>query len=197
MVNFPTQIPDCDSHRTALLDFFLSFDASICSTMAFPRQGNSDIVVSVFMDFPSKSKWDTLFYHIAYDYSHADWDSLCYYLRDVPWEDTFKLKCFCCCEFCEWVQVAIDVCIPHCKYQVKPHSSPQFFSDCNIANIVLSKGKSEIPLLFNGPEVLFSASDKAKLFPKNFSKNSYPENSGKLIQDCVIFLRLPRLLKRS
>ena len=100
-------------------------------------------------------------------------------------------------EFCEWVQVAIDVCIPHCKYQVKPHSSPQFFSDCNIANIVLSKGKSEIPLLFNGPEVLFSASDKAKLFPKNFSKNSYPENSGKLIQDCVIFLRLPRLLKRS
>ena len=33
MVNFPTQIPDCDSHSLALLDLFLSSDASICSTM--------------------------------------------------------------------------------------------------------------------------------------------------------------------
>ena len=24
-------------------------------------------------------------------------------------------------EFCEWVQVGIDVYIPYCKYQVKPH----------------------------------------------------------------------------
>ena len=37
MVNFPAWVPDCDSHSPALLDFFLSFDASICSTMAFPR----------------------------------------------------------------------------------------------------------------------------------------------------------------
>ena len=28
--------------------------------------------------------------------------------------------------FCEWVQVGIDVYIPHRKYQVKPHSSPWF-----------------------------------------------------------------------
>ena len=41
-----------------------------------------------------------------------------------------------------------------------------------IANSVLNKGKSAIPLLFNGPEVLSSASDKAKLFSKNFSKTS-------------------------
>ena len=34
MVNFPTRIPDCDSHRPALLDLSLSSDASICSTMA-------------------------------------------------------------------------------------------------------------------------------------------------------------------
>ena len=26
------------------------------------------------------------------------------------------------CEFCEWVQGGVDVYIPHCKYQVKPHS---------------------------------------------------------------------------
>ena len=36
MVNFSTQIADCDSHILALLDFFLSHDASICSTLAFP-----------------------------------------------------------------------------------------------------------------------------------------------------------------
>ena len=52
MVNFPTRIPDCDSHSTALLDSFLSSDASICSTMAFPPLGNSDhVVVSVSIDF--------------------------------------------------------------------------------------------------------------------------------------------------
>ena len=32
--------------------------------------------------------------------------------------------------------------------------------------------------MFNGPEVLLSASNKAKLFAKNFSKNSSLENSG-------------------
>ena len=52
MVNFPTRIPDCDSHSPALLDFFLSSDASICTTMAFPPLGNSHhVVVSVSTDF--------------------------------------------------------------------------------------------------------------------------------------------------
>ena len=46
-----------------------------------------------------------------------------------------------------------------------------------IANSVLEKGKSAIPVLFNGPEVLSSASDKAKLFAKNFSKNSNLDDS--------------------
>ena len=47
-----------------------------------------------------------------------------------------------------------------------------------IANSVLNKGKSAIPPLFNGWEVLSSASDKAKLFAKNFSKNSNLDGSG-------------------
>ena len=41
MVNFPTRICDCDSHRPALLDF-LSSDASICSAIVFSPLGNSD-----------------------------------------------------------------------------------------------------------------------------------------------------------
>ena len=47
-----------------------------------------------------------------------------------------------------------------------------------IANSVLNKGKSSIPLLFNNLEVLSSTSDKAKLFAENFSKNSNLDESG-------------------
>ena len=231
IVNFPTRIPDCDSHSPALLDFFLSSDASICSTMAFPPLGNSDhVVVSVSIDFPINSKQDTPFHRVAYDYSRADWDGLRDHLRDVPWEDIFKLSASAVAsEFCGWVQVGIDVYIPHRKYQVKPHSSPWFSAACaaaivhrnhffrlyqqnkssesklkfrqasncckrvleaakfaygtktkesitsqklgswdywRIANSVLNKGKSAIPPLFNGPEVLLKQNYLLKTFPR-------------------------------
>ena len=104
-----------------LLDLFLSSDAIICSTMAFSPLGNSDhVVVSVSIDFPSNSQQDAPFHRIAYDYSCADWDGLCDHLRDVPWEGIFKLSASAAAgEFCEWVQVGIDLYIPHRKYQVK------------------------------------------------------------------------------
>ena len=93
MVNFSTHIPDCDSNNPALLDLFLSSDASICSTMSFHPLGNSDhVVFSDSVDFPSYSQWDAPFHHIAYDYC-ADWDSQHDHLRDAPWEDIFNL-CF-------------------------------------------------------------------------------------------------------
>ena len=62
-------------------------------------------------------------------------DRLCDHLRDVPWENIFKLcACAAASQFCEWVQVGIDGYIPHCKYyQVKPHSSPWFSTDCAAA----------------------------------------------------------------
>ena len=47
-----------------------------------------------------------------------------------------------------------------------------------IANSVLNKGKSAIPPLLSGLEVLSSASDKAKLFAENFFKNSNLNDSG-------------------
>ena len=243
IVNFPTRIPDCDTHSPALLDLFISSDASICSRMAFPPLGNSDhVVVPVSIDFPINSKQDTPFHRVAYDYSRADWDGLRDHLRDVPLEYIFKLGASAAAsEFCEWDQVGIDVYIPHRKYQVKPHSSPWFSAACaaaivhrnhffrlyqqnksseskvkfrqasnhckrvleaaklayatktkesitseklgswdfwQIANSVLNKGKSAIPPLFNGPELLSSAPDKAKLFAKNFSKNSNLDDSG-------------------
>ena len=74
MVNFPTPIPDCNSHSPALLDLFFSSDTSVCSTVAFPPLGNVDhVVVSVSIDFPSSSQGDAPFHCIAYDYSRADW----------------------------------------------------------------------------------------------------------------------------
>ena len=66
MLNFPTWIPDCDSHGPALLHLFLTSDASICSTMAFTPLGNSDHVVpSVSIDSPSNSEWDAPFHRIV------------------------------------------------------------------------------------------------------------------------------------
>ena len=239
MVNFPTGIPDCNFHSPALLDLFISSDASLCSTMAFAPLGNSNhVVVSVSTEFRTNSQQDAPFHCIAYDYSRADWDGLRDHLRDVPWEDIFKLGASAAAtEFCEWVQVGIDV---YTTYQVKPHSSPWFSAACaaaivhrnhffrfyqreksshskvkfrqagnhckgvlesaklayahktkesitsqklgshdfwRIANSILNKGKSAIPL-FNGLEVLSSASDKAKLFAENFSLNSNLDDLG-------------------
>ena len=118
IVNFSTWILDSDSHSPALLDLCLSSDASICSAMAFPPSGNPDhIVVSVPIDFPINSKQDTLFHRMAYGCSCADWDGLHDHLRNVPWEDIFKLGASAAAsEFCECVQVGIDVYIPHHKY---------------------------------------------------------------------------------
>ena len=82
MVNFPTWIPDWFSQSCSY--GFISFDANICSTISFPPLGNSDhVVVSVSSDFSSNPQQHILFHFIVYDYSHADWDSLCYHLRDV------------------------------------------------------------------------------------------------------------------
>ena len=181
---------------------------------------------------------------MAYDYAPADWDGLRDHLRDVPWEDIFKLNASAAAsEFCEWVQVGIDVYIPHRKYQVKRHSSPWFSAACAAATVhrnhffrlyqqnkssqskvkfrqasnccscqgflklpnlhMLLKQKSpslprnlalgtfgELLIVFSTKvnllyllystdrKVLSSASDKAKLFAKNFSKNSNLDDSG-------------------
>ena len=103
--------------------------------MAFPPLGNSDhVVFSVSIVFPSYSQRDASFRCIAYYYSCANWDGFCDHLRDVPWEDIFKLSASAAAsEFCEWAQVGIDVYIPYRKYQVKPHSSPLFSAACAAA----------------------------------------------------------------
>ena len=71
--------------------------------------GNSDIAVSVSIDFLSNSERDAPFHGIADEYSCAD----CDHLRNVPWEDIFNSDSAAASKFCVWVQVEVDVYIPH------------------------------------------------------------------------------------
>ena len=150
-------------------------------------------------------------------------------LRDVSWEDIFKLSAFdAASEFCGWfrlelmyisliesIRSSIKVsCAAAIRLYQKDKSSEskvkfrQASNRCKrvleaaklayanktkesitsqklgspdflrIANSVLSKGKYATPPLFNDPEVLSSASDKAKFFAENFSENSNLDYSG-------------------
>ena len=73
MVNFSTRIPGWDCQNPALLDLYLSSDASIFSKMDFPPLGNSDhVVVLLSIDFSSYSQRDASFDHVAYDYFRTD-----------------------------------------------------------------------------------------------------------------------------
>ena len=66
-----------------------------------------------------------------------------------------------------------------------------------IASSVLRKDKSAIPPLFNGLNVLSSAPDQAKLFAKNFSKNSNFDDSdiSLLVFPCRTNLKLHNTLR--
>ena len=105
IVDFPTRIPVCDSRSSALLIyFFLLMLVFVLQWLSFFWE-TDHVVVSVSIDFPINSKQDTPFHRMAYDYSRADWDGLRDHLRDVPWEDIFKLSASAAAsEFCEWVQ---------------------------------------------------------------------------------------------
>ena len=137
MVNFPTHIPDCDSHSPALLDLFISSDGSICSSKAFPQLGNSGhVVLSVSIDFPSYSQRDAPFHRIAYDYSCAGWDGLRDHLREVPWEDIFKFSASAAAsEFCEWIQVRINIYI---YIYIYIYSSSEVSGQALLISMVLS-----------------------------------------------------------
>ena len=64
------------------------------------------------LDFFLSSEWLSLEWEILIMLF-----GLCDHLRDVPWEDIFKLSASAAAsEFCECVQVGIDVYIPHRKY---------------------------------------------------------------------------------
>ena len=90
--------------------------------MAFLPLGNSDLVVSVSIDFPLNSVVDVSFHCTAFDYSLADsaslWDQLGAVLWGICSNAVFLLLLLICRGL---FQVENDVYILYCKYQVKPH----------------------------------------------------------------------------
>ena len=73
--------------------------SSIC-----PSLRNSDhAVISVSIYFPFSSKEEAPIYHIAFDYSSADWNDYHDHIKESHWEDIFDLGfsdvAF---NFCEW-----------------------------------------------------------------------------------------------
>ena len=84
------------------------------------------------LTFQQTQKRDAPFHRIAYTILvRADWNGPRHHLRDVPWENIFKLSTSVVGgEFFDWVQVGIDVYIRHRKYQVEPYSSPWFSAAC-------------------------------------------------------------------
>ena len=102
--------------------------------MALPPLRNCDYVS---IDFSSNSKQDVQFHHIAYDYSCADWDGLCHHLKDAHGMITLELVLLLLLvNFVSGFRLyisQIQIYIPHCKYQVKPHLSPWFSAACTAA----------------------------------------------------------------
>ena len=94
-VNFPTWI--LDSNVTHSLLFWISF---FLLTLVFVLQWLSvHCEILIMLLSPQQ---DPLFDRIAYDYSHADLDGLCDHLRDILYEDIFKLGAsVAASEFCE------------------------------------------------------------------------------------------------
>ena len=118
-------------HGPALMDLFL--------LMLFVLQWLSlhwEILIMLLCQFPltfyqTYNGMPGFIACITFDFSHADWDRLRDHLRDVPLEDIFKIGASTAAsEFSEWVQVDIDVYVPHRKYQVKPQLSPCFSAAC-------------------------------------------------------------------
>ena len=87
MVNFFTRIPDCDTQSCSFELFFSYASMFYCG---FHCIGEFD-VVSVSIEFLSNSKGDCPFHGTACEYFRADWDGLCNHLRNVLWDDIFKL----------------------------------------------------------------------------------------------------------
>ena len=115
MVAFLAKMPDCNSHSPE----YISSDPSFF-IMAFLPLGNSDLAVSVSIDFLLNPKGDVPFHCTAFDCSHVDWTGLWDYLGDVPLEDIFKHSTSAAfADFFGWLEIDVDIL--YCKYQVKPY----------------------------------------------------------------------------
>ena len=125
MVNFPTQIPNCDSDSPALLDLFLL------------------MLVFLIDAFPSIGKFRSCFHWLSIKFtmgcsisSHNLWLILCWLgVFVIIWEmfhgriSLNLVLLLLLVNFVSWFRLEL-MYIPHRKYQLKPHSSPLFSAPC-------------------------------------------------------------------
>ena len=129
IVSFPALMRGCCSQSSS--SGFISFLwYNYLFYNCFPSIGKSWLCCLSFQWLSVKLKRDVTFYCIAYNYLRADWEGTYDHLWTAPWENIFKPDASVASEFCQWIQVGIYVYIPHCKYQVKPHSFPWFLAAC-------------------------------------------------------------------
>ena len=93
-----------------------------------------------------------------------------------------------------WVQVGIDVCIPHWKNQVKPHSSPWFSAACaaaivhrnhfivctnriNISNVKFRQARIVVKGFLKLSNLHMLIKQKSQSLPSNFTLGTF----GKLL----------------
>ena len=114
---------------------------------------------------------------------------LCDHLRDVLFENIFKLNASAAAsEFCEWLQVGIDVYIPHRKYQAEFHSSPWFSAACaavtvhrNHFFVCTEQVSSESKVKFRRCKGVLEAAkliyvkQKSPSFPRNLALGTFHE----------------------
>ena len=93
MVNFPTWIPDCDSHNPALLDLFISSDASIFLQWLSFYWEILIMFLSQFLFIFHKFTTEYLFWCLFW----CIWDSLCDHLM----RGYFKLSASAASAFCK------------------------------------------------------------------------------------------------
>ena len=112
MVNFPTRIPDCDTHSPALLNLslltrliVLHWHSLYWEILVMLSQFPWSCCLSFhWISFSHSGRHPFSLHNTTYDYSRADCDGLRSHLRDVLWEDIFKVGASAAAaKFCEWI----------------------------------------------------------------------------------------------
>ena len=108
--------------QSCLFGFIYFFWCKYLFYNGFPSIGKfwSCCCLSFHFDFPSNSNGVPVSWHSVWLFSCWLGPSLWSFERCFM-RRYLKLSAFATSEFCDWVQVGIDVYISHCKYQAKPH----------------------------------------------------------------------------
>ena len=118
MINFPIQIPAWDSHILTL-ELFLSFDTSICSA---PSIWNPLFSINFHSNSKGEGGGGGWSFPLQSFWLYSCW------FRWFSWSSKRRISLIILVlllllpNFVS-IQVGIDICLPHWKYQDKPHSA--------------------------------------------------------------------------